>query len=145
MAAIDPISATLESLKLAESIDYTATARKYGVSRSTLSKRHRGITGSRAQQTENARNLNTTQERELVRYIEALYKRGLPPIHQIVQNFILEIAGKEVGKNWVYRFLRRHHFELLSHYSTPIDRNRFKADSAFKYSLYFELLCRKID
>ena len=60
IAAIDPILATLESLKLAESIDYTATARKYGVSRLTLSKRHRGITGSCAQQTENARNLNTT-------------------------------------------------------------------------------------
>ncbi|KAF2023109.1 hypothetical protein EK21DRAFT_95187 [Setomelanomma holmii] len=35
--------------------------------------------------------------------------------------------------------------QLVSHWATGLDRNRFKADSAFKYSLYFELLKRKIE
>ena len=43
MAANDKILAALESLKLADSINYTATAKMFSVNRSTLSKRYRGV------------------------------------------------------------------------------------------------------
>lgn len=58
---MDPLEAaiaSLESLKLGESINYTQVAKKFGVDRSTLSRRHRGVTGSREQKTENERLLN---------------------------------------------------------------------------------------
>ena len=145
MTAIDPIAAALESLRLGESIGYSEAAKKFGVDRSTLSRRHRGLTGSCAAKVESSRILSNAQEAELIRYIDELCSRALPPTRQMVRNFASEIAKKDAGKNWVDRFLKRHHHELLSHYTNGIDRNRFKADSAFKYSLYFELLRQKID
>ena len=94
-AALD----ALKSLKLGESPNYTTIAKQYGVNRTTLSRRHRGVTGSRAEKISNDRNLNTTQELELVKYINSLSKRGLPPTREMIQNFALEIARKLVGKS----------------------------------------------
>jgi hypothetical protein len=48
---------------------------------------------------ENQRLLNDTQEKELVRYINSLYKRGLPPLRQMIRNFISKIGGREAGKS----------------------------------------------
>ena len=50
-----------------------------------------------------------------------------------------------MGKNWVDRFVKRHSIDLISHWATGLDRNRLKADNAFMYSLYFELMKRKIE
>ena len=144
MAPIDRIEAALESLKLADSINYTKTAEEFGVDRTTLSKRHRGVQGSREAQKEKERALNTTQASQLIKYIKMLSDRGLPPTHEMVRNFASEIAGERVGRNWVYRFLERHHNKIFSKYSTTIDRCRFQADSVAKYTLYFNLLAQKI-
>jgi hypothetical protein len=89
--------------------------------------------------------LNTTQEAELVQYIHTLASRGLPSSKPMIRSFASEIAQKDVGKNWADRFVRRHHIDLISHWATEFDRNRFKDDSAFKYTLYFELLNQKIE
>jgi uncharacterized protein YerC len=46
---MDPLEATLaalKSLKLGESPNYTWIAKEYGVSRTTLSRRHRGVQGT---------------------------------------------------------------------------------------------------
>ncbi|XTI87387.1 hypothetical protein V2W45_411995 [Cenococcum geophilum] len=118
------INAALEALKLADSIDYTATAKKFGVNRSTLSKRHRGVQGSCEAKAEKSRNLNNTQEDKLIAYIGKLYSKG---------------------SSWVSRFLKRHDDQLLTHWTASVDSKRFRADSAFRYSLYFELMRRKID
>ena len=53
---MDPIEAaleSLESLKPGESPNYTAVAKKYGVQRSTLSRRHRRVTRSYTDKIEN--------------------------------------------------------------------------------------------
>ena len=142
--AMEPIEAALEHLKLTESFTYAAVADKYGVDRTTLSRRHRGLQTSRAIQKENERSLNATQSSQLIKYIEKLSARGLPPTADMVRNFASEIAGKYMGKNWVARFLERHHHKLFSRYSNSIDRCRFQADSAAKYTLYFNLLSQKI-
>lgn len=135
----------LDSLKPGEKIVYAQVAKLYGVDRSVLSRRHRGVCTSRDQQYENQRHLNNVQERELVQYIEALCKRGLPPTASMIRNFAAEISKKPVGKCWVPRFLERHKVKLLSRWTTALDRQRHKADSAYKYSLYFELLRTKIE
>lgn len=93
-AALD----ALKSLKLGETPNYTTIAKQYGVDRSTLSQRHRGVTRSLEEQASNAQNLNPTQEQQLVKYIDSLCKRGLPPTRGIIQNFALEIARKLISK-----------------------------------------------
>src|SRR5690348_16496167 len=114
---MDPIEAalaSLESLKLGEKPNYAATARKYGCKRSTLSKRHRGTQGTHAEKCENQRLLNERQEKELVQYIDRLCSRGLPPSRQMIRNFATEIGGRQAGKAWVDRFIKRHDIDLVS-------------------------------
>jgi hypothetical protein len=41
--------------------------------------------------------------------------------------------------------LKKYNNELVSHYTTGINSSRKKADSAYKYALYFELMARKIE
>jgi len=50
---MDPIDAALAALSLQSKPNYTQTAKEYGVDRSTLSRRHRNITGSKADSYEN--------------------------------------------------------------------------------------------
>jgi hypothetical protein len=63
----------------------------------------------------------------------------------MLRNFGSQIAGRELGVNWVDRFMQRHPDELISKWTTGIDNSRHKADSGRKYSLYFNLLREKIE
>jgi hypothetical protein len=62
----------------------------------------------------------------------------------MIRNFASEIAHKPVGEGWVYRSVNRNKDHLISRLSSGIDRMRSKADSHFKYKLYFDLLHRKV-
>lgn len=145
MSGIEAAIEALNALKIGEPFTYSEYAKKFNCNRSTLSKRHRGVQQANAVKVENDRLLNTTQEKELVQYIDCLCARGLPPSRPMIRNFAAQIASKPVGKNWVDRFVNRHNIDLISHWASGIDHNRFKADSAFKYSLYFKLLEQKIE
>ena len=72
MAPIDDALESLKSLKPGEQPKFTQVAKEYGCNRSTLSKRWRGVQDSMAQKLENLRLLNTTQEKELLLYIDNL-------------------------------------------------------------------------
>jgi hypothetical protein len=50
------------------------------------------------------------------------------------------VGKKEVGKGWVDRFVARNKDQLITKWSSGMDRNRHKANSEHKYSLYFNLL-----
>ena len=145
MAPIDDALASLESLKPGESINYTQVADKYGCDRNTLSRRHRGVQGTMAKKIENSQLLSDTQQKELLKYIDELCARGLPPSREMIRNFASEIGGRQAGRSWVDRFIRRYDVDLISRWTSGMDTNRKRADSAFKYSLYFELLRRKIE
>ena len=99
MAPIDDALASLESLKPEEPINYAQVASKYRCSRTTLSRRHRGVQGTMANKIENTQLLNKSQEKELVRYIDGLCARGLPPSRQMIRNFASKIGGREAGKS----------------------------------------------
>lgn len=58
MASIEAALASLDSLKPGEKPNFTKLAREYGCNRSTLSKRFRGVQGTREEQYENQRLLN---------------------------------------------------------------------------------------
>ena len=137
--------AEIESLEPGEQFSYAQIAKKFGVSRSTLSRRHRGVQGSKKQQYENMQFLNPQQTKELINYINKQAKKGLFSSNEMVKNFAEEIAGKKAGKNWVSRWLKKHDDKLVSAYTTGIDSSRKKADSAFKYSLYFDSLKQKME
>jgi hypothetical protein len=88
--------------------------------------------------------LNPQQELGLVEYIIGLSERGLAPTREMVQNFATTLAGKHVGRGWVRRFVKRHNVDLLSRYTSAMDKDRHMANSEKKYQLYFDLLHSKI-
>ena len=98
---MDGIEAALDSLKLlkpGEKPNYVQVAKKYSCNCSTLLKRYRGVQGTYAEQYENQRLLNPTQENELVQYINRLCARGLPPLRQIIRNFATEIGSRQASR-----------------------------------------------
>ena len=141
------IEKAIEDLELHESgpqYPYTKYALKWGVERSTLSRRHRGVTGTRAAKYEQHRNLTTTQQQELVQYITKLSKQGLPPTKEMVQNFGTAIAGKPVSESWVGRFINANNIHLICQWAAPMDRSRHNADSGLQYKRYYDELYHKI-
>lgn len=105
---MDPIQAAIEdieNLEPGEQFSYTKIAAKYGVVRSTLTQRHQGQTSSERDKNFNQQKLNLQQELELVRYIKNLTKQGLPPTREMIRNFLLEVAHKQLSKSWVTRFI----------------------------------------
>ncbi|KAF1942407.1 hypothetical protein EJ02DRAFT_375677, partial [Clathrospora elynae] len=96
MGAIEDALAAIKSLDEGEQFTYQAIADIYGVSRTTLSRRHRQVQGSREEQPINLQLLGPHQEAELVKYIVGLTERGLPPTREMIQNFARGVVKKEV-------------------------------------------------
>lgn len=144
MSPIENALAELESLAPGELVRYAKTAKKHGVWRSTLTRRHQAATQSYASKSINQRKLDDQQEQELVRYITSLTKQGLPPTRALIQNFASDVAASPVSESWVTRFISRHSIHLISKWTAGMDNNRHQADSGAKYSLYFDLLQDKI-
>jgi len=81
-------------------INYAATAKKYHIDRTTLARRYRGETGTKEEATSNShKTLTDLQEKTLVKRINILSTRGMPPTPQIVKNLAEELANKKLNKN----------------------------------------------
>ena len=144
-ATMKPIDKALDDLASQDKPNYAATAEKYGVHRSTLSRRHRKITTSREIATANFKSLLTPQqEKELVEYINKLSVFGLPPVVSMVRNFAYDIGKKTPGKNWPTRFIERHRIILDSGFLKGFNLSRKKADSLEVYRRYFKLVYIRI-
>ncbi|CAE7002909.1 HTH Tnp Tc5 domain containing protein [Pyrenophora teres f. teres] len=120
------------------------SCKNFNVNRTTLSRRHQGLTRSNAQAHQQQQALNLQQEHELVLYIERCARRSLPPTREMIQNFGGTIARVEISESWVSRFLHRHADELTTKWSAGIDRNRHKADSKAVHQLCFHMLHSKM-
>jgi hypothetical protein len=145
MNPMDKAIEEIESLEEGETFRYAKIAKKYGVVRTTLMRRHKGITASSAASHVPAQKLNPQQEAELVKYIEGLTARRLQPTRDMVRNFASAIAKEDVGKTWVTRFINRHRKDIESHWTAGMDQDRHKADSEEKYRLFFQLLLEKME
>ncbi|HEV7738334.1 MAG TPA: transposase [Chlamydiales bacterium] len=139
-----PIDEALAELVLYDKPNISATARKYEIDRSTLSRRFRGVTVPAADAHQNLGLLSPIQERRLIKYLNELSERSLPPTPAMLRNFVCEITHQEPGKCWTSRFIKKHRNELLSRYLNPIDFARQKADSLREYTLWFDGLQKKI-
>jgi hypothetical protein len=144
MAPIDDALAAIEALEPGEKLVYQKIADQYGVDRSTLARRHKRVQVPRELKDSNQKKLTPQQEAGLVKYIEELTARHIPPTREIIRNFASAVAKEEVSDSWVTRFINTYSIHLISQYSTGMDANRHHADSYIKYKLYFDLLQAKI-
>jgi DDE superfamily endonuclease/Tc5 transposase DNA-binding domain len=141
MAHNTRIAEAITDLKRQDRPNIAATARKYGVDRSTLSRRFRGETGTIQDATSYSRKqLTTTQEETLIEYVNKLNDRGFPPTPQILKNIAESIAKTHLGHNWVARFCKRHHTRLASVYLRTIDHKRKLADNSHHFQYFFDLV-----
>ena len=102
----DHIKLALDDLESQLIHNYSATAKKYGISRHTLARRHKGETSSRALANSKFRQcLTNHQEDILIGHIKWLTDRRLPPTSQMLKNLAEEIIGGPIGKNWVGNFI----------------------------------------
>jgi Tc5 transposase DNA-binding domain len=137
----DRIQAAIDDLKSQKRANYSKTAKKWKVERTTLAKRFKGETRSiQAYQSEVSRRLSDQQEIALVQQINKLTLRGMPPTSRICRNLAEEIVGGKVGKNWNARFIQRHKKDLTSLYLRNIDNMRKKADYAPLFRLFYDLV-----
>jgi hypothetical protein len=121
--------------------NYQVMAKRSGLHCSTLSRRHRGITNSRAETNSETRQcLTTTQEEALIKQINKLSIRNMPPTSQIVKNLAEEICGRKFYKNWTANFVNRYKNHLKSAYLRNIDNNRTKAMYEPNIRFFFELV-----
>ena len=93
------IAAALADLALQESPNYTATAKKFNINRSTLSRQHRDIIASVKESKQTTSILSNQQEKELIRYINKLIERDIPSLNVMIRVFAYNISGKQPDKN----------------------------------------------
>ncbi len=134
------IETALADLALQDSSNYTATAKKFNINRSTLSWQHRGKTVFVKKSKQTTSILSNQQEKELIRYINKLIERCISSLNVMIRVFAYNISGKQPGKNWSYKFVQRHSDILQSKFLQEADLERKKADNAYQYQLYFDLV-----
>jgi Tc5 transposase DNA-binding domain len=137
----DRIKAAMDQLDSQKVLNYATAARDHHISPMTLARRYRGKTVSRAEANSTYRQrLNDVQEDTLLRYIDTLTDRNIPPTSQIIKNLAEEILKGPVGKNWIGNFLQRHRERINSHYLRPIDRARVSAKSVPMFEHFYTLV-----
>ncbi len=93
------IEAALADLALQKSSNYTATAKKFNINRSTLSRRHRNIIVFVKKSKQTTSILSNQQEKELIRYINKLIERDISSLNVMIRVFAYNISEKQPGKN----------------------------------------------
>ncbi|KAH7552133.1 hypothetical protein BM1_08995 [Bipolaris maydis] len=145
MTALAKAIAAIDSQDAEGQLLYRAAAKKFGVELTTLTRRHQNKTQSPAAAAAKRQLLTPPQESELVKYIEKLSDRGLPPSRAIIKNYVAVIAEWEPSNSWVTRFLKRHNDVICIRKATGIDRDRHRADNPANYQSYFDLIYDKLD
>ena len=84
--------------------------------------------------------LSLEQEETLIKHINKLSDRGLPPTSHIVKNLAEEIIGSKIGKNWVGDFVKRYKDRLKSIYLRNMDGIRVKAEYAPVFKYFYDLV-----
>lgn len=139
MANEAAIASAIEDLNRQLVPNVTATAAKYNISQTTLRRRFKGEQVSRAEAASlYHKNITNAQEKMLIRYINDLPERCLPPTPSIVKNIVEEMTGSPIGINWVSRFCARYKNEIKSLYLRNIDQNRRVADNSHFFHMFFE-------
>jgi hypothetical protein len=137
MAPIDDALAAIEAQGSEEKLMYQRIADQYGVNRSTLARRHKRVQVSQEVKQSSQQKLTPQQEAELVKYVEELTARWIPPTREVIRTFASAVAKEPVSESCVTRFINKYTIDLVSLYSTRMNTDRHNADSYSKYKLYF--------
>jgi hypothetical protein len=114
---ITPIDEAVADLKLQESGEqYTLKeiSEKHSIDHSMLGRQWRYVIASKEEGYSKQQALYPQQELELVRYVEQLTKRGLPPIREMIQILSSSVVKSEPSKSWVTCFINRYNIHLIS-------------------------------
>jgi Tc5 transposase DNA-binding domain len=131
-------------------LSYQTVADTHNVSKSTL---QRLVTGGVSMSTFNAgkQRLTPAEERVVADFCVESADRGFPLTHDNVyksaDNILSARLGSEhdsLGLNWVDTFLIRHHEELQTHWSKPLDTQRGQALNPTNVRLWFDLVKENI-
>jgi hypothetical protein len=132
------LEAAIKEVNTLDKPNYSALAIKWDVHRSTLSRRHRGVTVSRTEATSIYHKLLTdAQEELLLQDIETLGKAGLYLTPRIIQNTVEGLVQHEIGDTWVYSFLNRYQDRIASVYIGGYDQDRKVADNADNITQFY--------
>ena len=134
----EAIEQAIKDLKSQKSPNFTTTAKKYDLDRTTLTRRFKGEALSYSEARSRSHKLLTNaQESVLIDHIRKLSDRGLNPTPKILENLVVEITGHSVGGRWIERFQKRYENELASIYQRNIDQSRHIADNSRHFEHYF--------
>jgi predicted ABC-class ATPase len=92
MAPMDDALAAIKALKPGEKLVYQKIADQYGVDRLTLSRQHKRVQAPQTVKDSSQQKLTPQQEAELIKYIEELTARRIPPTREIIRNFASAVA-----------------------------------------------------
>ena len=76
----------------------------------------------------------------MIKHINSLTDRGIPPTNYIVRNLAEEMIGGPVGKNWTGDFVKGYKDRLISLYLYNIDSQRVKAEYALSFKYFYNLV-----
>ena len=133
------IAVVVEAIETRACTSYKAYSIRFGVDRTTISKRVRGLTRSRKEAASvYLQCLTNVQELTLIKTINKLTDRVIPPTTSMVRSLAEEVRGCAVRKNWVSAFVRRHKDVLKSVYLRNLDDLRVTAEHALMFVLFFK-------
>ena len=84
--------------------------------------------------------LNNTQEKVLIKQINLLTDRGMPPTCQVVHNMAEEIIQDTLGKNWVEQFVKRYKEEITSVYLKNMDFYYIRSEYKLIFKHYYQIV-----
>jgi hypothetical protein len=122
-----------------------ALVRRFNVSHNTL-RRHANGGVSMSAFNASKQKVTPLEERVLVDHICVSSDRGFPMSHKAIvahaNSIIIARSGKTIDpdSNWVDRFLQRHHEELKTHWSQPLDMQRAGSLNPAAVSAWFDLV-----
>jgi hypothetical protein len=140
MATTADIEAAIAELRAAEKPNISATASKYNIRRTRLSRLYNGQITTREDYKANKRFLSKEQDKKLLDFVNRLTREGLPSTPKIVRQFAKDISRRLPGKNWPRDWLDSYKDELQSSHLKGFDLDCKKADSFWQYKAYFELV-----
>ena len=128
-------------------ISFEDVAAEFNVSASTLRRRVNGIGMSMTEFNAKKQKLTVTEEKVLVTFILNSAQVGFPMAHKGIEqnaNTILQAKHgsdyESVGKQWVFNFLSRHHKELQTHWSKPLDTQRARCLNPTAVESWFKIV-----
>ncbi|KAF8985857.1 hypothetical protein BDQ17DRAFT_1206506, partial [Cyathus striatus] len=110
----------------------------YQVNLKTLSGRRTGKHVSRAVAYESRRLLNTSEDKVLNEYVNLAAAEAKPYDRQKLRTLAHDMSGLVPGKNWDYRWVKRHN--VLKRRATGLDPKRGQNFTAENVSEFFDML-----